>query len=226
MLVLKRRRISQFFLSIFLFGIITISIDAQAVTRTQKAIEAKMAGCPDLPNVVWWKTTRIKIVNYVDLKYRGNWVPYIKKWEIYKQKMQRILASDGTALVKSRNIRLHGDKLAFHIQEIEQRLNVTKCLKRKFSGQLAFNNISISIPTKKLLNKHGAYFASNRIIQISEGINPAVLGKISINKIVIEIRDVMALDAPKKLESSFPSGSFFEKWNNVAAAKNNIPTAI
>jgi len=142
-------------------------LDTRADTRAQEALEVKMAGCPDLPNVAWWRTTRIKIVNYVDLKYSGNWVPYIQKWEAYKKKMQGILASNGTALVKSRNIRLHGDKLASHIQEIERRLEVTKCLKRKFSGQLAYNNI---------------YFSSNRIIQISEDLNPAILGIIDINK--------------------------------------------
>ena len=27
---------------------------------------AKVAACPELPNVHWWRTTRIKIVEYVD----------------------------------------------------------------------------------------------------------------------------------------------------------------
>ena len=175
MLVLKRIGISQLFLTIFLVGLTIISINSRAQTPTQQAIEAKLASCPDLPNVTWWRTTRIKIVNYVDLKYRGNWIPYIKKWEAYKQKMQRILANNGTALVKSRNIRLYGDKLALHIQEIEQRLDVTKCLKRKFSGQLAFNNISTSIPMKEVLNVEKSHFASNRIIQIHENLNSAIL---------------------------------------------------
>ena len=182
MLVLKRIRISSFFLIIFFIGIIIITLDTRADTRAQQAIEAKMAGCPDLPDVAWWRTTRIKIVNYVDLKYRGNWVPYIQKWEDYKQKMQGILASNGTALVKSRNIRLEGDNLASHIQEIERRLDVTKCLKRKFSGQLAYNNISASIPLKEIPNNKNIHFESNRIIQISEDFNPAILEAIDINK--------------------------------------------
>ena len=131
--MLKRIKTPLIFLSVVFVGIIVITLDTRAETPAQQAIEAKIAGCPDLPNVAWWKTTRIKIVNYVDLKYRGNWLPYIQKWEAYKQKMQGIFASNGTALVKSRNIRLHGDNLASHIQEIERRLDVTKCLKRKFS---------------------------------------------------------------------------------------------
>jgi hypothetical protein len=180
--VLKIIRISSFFLIIFFIGISIITLDTRADTLTQQAIEAKMAGCPDLPDVAWWRTTRIKIVNYVDLKYRGNWVPYIQKWEDYKQKMQGILASNGTALVKSRNIRLEGDNLASHIQEIERRLEVTKCLKRKFSGQLAYNNISASIPLKEIPNNKNIHFESNRIIQISEDFNPAILEAIDINK--------------------------------------------
>ena len=107
----------------------------------KKSIAAKIASCPELPKVTWWKTTRIKIVKYVDFKYRGNWGPYILKWETYKRKMEGILANDGTALVKSRNVSLHGEELAFHIKEIEQRLKVTKCLQRIFSGQLALRNL-------------------------------------------------------------------------------------
>ena len=181
MLVLKRIRIPSFFLSIFFIAIIIITLDTRADTRAQQAIEAKMAGCPDLPDVAWWRTTRIKIVNYVDLKYRGNWVPYIQKWEDYKQKMQGILASNGTAVVKSRNIRLHGDKLAAHIQEIERRLEVTQCLKRKFSGQLAYNNNFIPIPLKAIPNNMNAYKEPNRAILISEDLNPTILETIGIN---------------------------------------------
>ena len=180
--MLKRIRTPHIFLSVVFVGIIVITLDTRAETPAQKAIEAKIAGCPDLPDVTWWRTTRIKIVNYVDLKYRGNWVPYIQKWEAYKQKMQGILASNGTALVKSRNIRLHGDNLASHIQEIERRLDVTKCLKRKFSGQLAYSNISASIPLREIPNNKNIHFESNRIIQISEDSNPAILEVIDINK--------------------------------------------
>lgn len=102
-----------------------------------ESIAAKAARCPALPNVVWWKTTHVKIVKYVDRKYSGDWDPYIQKWVAYKKKMQGILESKGTALVKSRDIRLNGKNLAAHIIQIEQRLVVTRCLQQKFSGQLA-----------------------------------------------------------------------------------------
>ena len=109
---------------------------AEAALRAED-INARAASCPALPNVIWWKTTHVKIVKYVDRKYGGNWHPYIKKWENYKSKMQDILERDGTALVKSRDIRLRGDQLARHIVQIEQRITVTRCLQDKFSGQMA-----------------------------------------------------------------------------------------
>ena len=43
---------------------------------------------------------------------------------------------------------------------------------------------------------------------------------------MIIISEVIAFEAPRKLESSFPSGNFFEKWKRAAAPKNNTPTAI
>ena len=125
----------------FCLSILVLPNIAWSEISIKKSIAAKIASCPELPKVTWWKTTRIKIVKYVDFKYRGNWGPYILKWETYKRKMEGILANDGTALVKSRNVSLHGEKLAFHIKEIEQRLKVTKCLQRIFSGQLALRNI-------------------------------------------------------------------------------------
>jgi len=164
--VLRKIKVLNAFLGTFLVGIVIITVDIRAETTSQEAIEAKVAGCPELPNVTWWKTTRIKIVKYVDLKYRGNWVPYIQKWEIYKRKMQGILASNGTALVKSRNIRLHGEKLALHIREIEQRLEVLKCLKSKFSGQLAYNDTALCVPAGVTSNIKSPYFVSNERMQI------------------------------------------------------------
>ena len=167
--MLRKIRVLNAFLGTFLVGIAIITVDIRAETTSQEAIEAKVAGCPELPNVTWWKTTRIKIVKYVDLKYRGNWVPYIRKWETYKRKMQGILASNGTVLVKSRNIRLHGEKLALHIREIERRLEVIKCLKSKFSGQLAFNKSALCIPAGVTSKFKSPYFVSNKRMQISGG---------------------------------------------------------
>jgi hypothetical protein len=112
---------------------------AQAENSKWSAIKEKAATCPDLPKVVWWKTTHIKIIKHVDIKYSGNWVPYIQKWENYKKKLQIVLESGGTALVEDRNISLTGEKLKSHLVEIDQRLIVIRCLKKIFSGQVANN---------------------------------------------------------------------------------------
>ena len=110
-----------------------------AGVKSHGTMAAKVAACPELPNVHWWRTTRIKIVEYVDFKYKGNWTPYIKKWQNYKLKMQQILNENGTALVKAKNIMLSGKTLAIHIGEIEKRLEVKRCLEKMFSGQIVLN---------------------------------------------------------------------------------------
>jgi hypothetical protein len=112
---------------------------AQADDAKLTAMKEKVASCPALPQVVWWKTTHLKIVKHVDFKYSGNWIPYIQKWENYKKKLQAVFENGGTAVVETRNINLSGDKLKKHLMEIDQRLAVIRCLKAKFSGQLVNN---------------------------------------------------------------------------------------
>ena len=141
MLVFRRFRLLALLVGIaFLAGFAAKSPQAnQIVAYSQAAMEVIASTCPELPKVVWWKTTHVKIIKYVDRKYSGNWSTYIQKWENYKKKMKSILDSNGTALVQSRDIILHGQKLASHILDIEQRLEVTRCLKSKFSGQVTRN---------------------------------------------------------------------------------------
>ncbi len=179
-LVFREIKVVKLFLSIFLVGITLMPLNTQAKKPSQEALETKVAVCPELPNVSWWKTTRIKIVKYVDLKYLGNWVPYIKKWETYKQKMQSILASNGTAWVKSRDIRLSGKKLAFHIQEIERRLEVTKCLKSIFSGQLADVSQSQSVSAGVILDIIIPGFVFYSRMQIYGGFNLAQIAGVRV----------------------------------------------
>jgi len=107
------------------------------IITTQPNNEAHAAACPALPEVAWWKTNHDKIVKYVDQRYNGVWEPYIEKWENYRNKMQAIYEKDGTAIVKSRGIRLRGDSLEKHIGDVEKRILVTQCLQQKHSGQLA-----------------------------------------------------------------------------------------
>ena len=102
--------------------------------------KAHAATCPVLPEVAWWQTTHDKIVRHVDHHYGGKWDPYIEKWEGYRDKMRNILDKEGTAIVKSRGVRLKGESLKKHISNVEQRIRITRCLKLKNGGQLASLN--------------------------------------------------------------------------------------
>lgn len=123
-------------------GITTL---ASVIVASQPAEAARNGGasaCPPLPKVAWWKTSHAKIVKYVDKKYNGEWEPYIDKWINYQSKMQKIYDRDGTATVKSRDLRLKGETLAKHIGEIGQRIAVTQCLKSKYAGRMAANGLT------------------------------------------------------------------------------------
>jgi len=110
-------------------------------TSLQQRVAAAYAeGCPDLPHVSWWDTSHKKIVKYVDDRFDGDWDPYIHRWINYRIKMQRIFNADGTAVVKSRGVRLSGERLAHHIGDIDRRIRVTQCLKVKFGGKTAALN--------------------------------------------------------------------------------------
>ena len=96
--------------------------------------------CPDLPEVSWWKTNHDKIVDYVEQRYKGEWEPYLNKWRDYKNKMRAIYDKNGTAIVKSRGIRLRGASLKKHIGDVEKRILVTQCLQEKHGGRRAASN--------------------------------------------------------------------------------------
>ena len=102
--------------------------------------EAQAATCPALPIVSWWKTSHDMIVQHVDQQYNGQWDFYIAKWRSYRDKMKIILHKEGTAIVKSRGVRLKGKSLEKHISDVEQRIRITLCLKEKHGGRLASLN--------------------------------------------------------------------------------------
>lgn len=99
--------------------------------------EAQAATCPALPIVSWWKTSHDMIVQHVDQQYNGKWDFYIAKWQSYHDKMKVILNKEGTAIIKSRGVRLKGKTLEKHIGDVEQRIRITQCLKEKHGGRLA-----------------------------------------------------------------------------------------
>ena len=117
-----------------------VMIAGTMITMTQPNNEAQAASCPDLPKVSWWKTNHNKIVDYVEQRYKGQWEPYLAKWRDYKDKMRAIYEKNGTAIVKSRGIRLRGATLEKHIGDVEKRILVTQCLQEKHGGRLATSN--------------------------------------------------------------------------------------
>ena len=99
--------------------------------------KAHAATCPALPEVSWWKTSHEKIVQHVEHRYGGKWDPYIEKWRTYRKKMEAILEKNGTAVVESKGVSLNGMSLENHIVNVDKRISITRCLKRKYGGRLA-----------------------------------------------------------------------------------------
>jgi len=172
------------FTGVIIVSLALISIGVQARTTSQSDLESKAAICPELPKVTWWKTTRAKIVRYVDFKYKGNWTPYIQKWQNYKNKMQHILDTNGLALVKSRNIRLGGNKLAFHISEIDKRLEVTRCLESIFSGQITENKSHSSTFGEQIITVKIIYLSNNEAATISYYVCHSIINDLKVGMAV------------------------------------------
>jgi hypothetical protein len=90
---------------------------------------AAFAECPNFPNVSWWvKVSHDSVKSYVARKYEGDWSPYVKKWERQLSRMTKIRDRGKTAVIKSRKLRLSGDSLSIYVEQIRQRVAVTRCL--------------------------------------------------------------------------------------------------
>ena len=201
------RRINSFIGLALIAGVTTLPNQAVLAQSSTDLIAAKAASCPALPDVIWWKTTHVKIVRYVDRKYSGDWTPYIIKWENYKKKMQGILDGNGTALVKSRDIRLRGKQLAEHIIQIEERLVVTRCLKDKFSGQVAQNGTGNSSGDRINSNVHQASLVNGPAISKEDQIASIVEAKLD-----VEVTARCDGDTP-----TFQVTNLGDKWPRLAA---------
>lgn len=116
-----------------LSGLLTGAVIALASTMltatTVHANETPSASeCGQLPDVAWWSKSHEKVQKFVRNRHRGNWDSYVEKWTKYQTRMQKIYARDGSALIKSRDLKLEGETLAAHIKHITVRLDVIKCL--------------------------------------------------------------------------------------------------
>ena len=77
----------------------------------------------------WWgKVSHDSVKSYVARKYDGDWTPYVKKWERQLSRMTKVRDRGKTAVIRSRNIRLSGDRLSIYVEQIRQRVAVTRCL--------------------------------------------------------------------------------------------------
>lgn len=85
--------------------------------------------CEPFPKVAWWgKISHKRVRRYVEKKHKGNWKPYIKKWERQLKTMSSIQDRGGSAVIKKMSIILKGPALEAYIKKIEQRLSITRCL--------------------------------------------------------------------------------------------------
>ena len=87
------------------------------------------AECPDYPKVRWWgKLSHAKTIRLVNKKHKGDWEPYIEKWETQVIKLEDISMRGSAIVVTKDKIRLEGEDLAAYIAKVEQRIEVIQCL--------------------------------------------------------------------------------------------------
>ena len=91
--------------------------------------------CGDIPMVPWWGTvTKSTVVRYVALNHKGDWQPYIDKWERQAKFMSDVLARGSSAITKD-GTSLQGDNLRGHIENLKKRVSVIRCLSREAAKQ-------------------------------------------------------------------------------------------
>jgi hypothetical protein len=104
---------------------------------------AAFAECPNFPTVSWWgKVSHDSVTSYVARKYDGDWTSYVKKWERQLSRMTKVRDRGKTAVIKSRNLRLSGDKLSIYVEQIRQRVAVTRCLAHDTTEAASFKAAS------------------------------------------------------------------------------------
>jgi hypothetical protein len=74
------------------------------------------------------KLSHAKVLRYVNRKHNGDWEPYLRKWYRQKTKLQRWLDTGSSVVIRKKGIALEGDTLKEYIDQVDNRLEVTKCL--------------------------------------------------------------------------------------------------
>ncbi len=87
------------------------------------------AACGVLPAVPWWgDLTHAKLKEYVERRHGGAWGPYIDKWDKERAKLKRVHARGSKVVFRKLGIKLEGGSLGEYIQQVEIRLEITRCL--------------------------------------------------------------------------------------------------
>ncbi len=92
---------------------------------------ASAAGCASFPDVSWWEgLSHARVAKHVEVKFGGNWTPYINQWESKLKKLKEILGKGNAVKVVKQGqvIRLKDDPLRGYIKDVEKRLDVMRCL--------------------------------------------------------------------------------------------------
>ncbi len=84
--------------------------------------------CGPIPDVKWWKfRTRENIAGYVTRQHKGDWKAYIEIWTVRLVKLQDIYQRGSTAITTT-GLALKGPELKVYIEQMRERLSVTRCL--------------------------------------------------------------------------------------------------
>ena len=93
---------------------------------------ARADECPPDPDVAWWnKISHDSLRKYVARKHKGDWAPYIAKWERQKTKLQKIYDRGSAVVVTKDKIKLEGKRLDEYIGQVNDRIEMTRCLSRE-----------------------------------------------------------------------------------------------
>ena len=93
--------------------------------------------CPLPSQVSWWSNlSHASITKYVDRKLGGDWNTYVDKWEIQLDLLMDVYARNSEVVIRSKNLRLKGNSLANYIDDVRERLAITRCLAKSVPAKI------------------------------------------------------------------------------------------
>lgn len=89
------------------------------------------AACPRVPdNSVWGQVGAGAIARYVEQAHKGDWTPYVQKWESRLTQIEDIQKRGAMLVFHDTNQWLRGETLANYVDDVRLRVAVTRCLAR------------------------------------------------------------------------------------------------